>query len=149
MITIKDINHSFRKIECDDINEFKEIYDYFSLKIPGIEFSPAYKMGITDGKKKFIYKDGKFLYGLKNKIIQYCESNMIEYKDLTKPISQEFNQEEFDTFLKELDLPFEPYEHQIKGAVEVIKNKRIIIQSFTGCLDPKEKIKIYIEDKIE
>ena len=133
MIKILDINSSYRKLDCDTAEEAKNIYDYFSIKIPNIEHTPLYKMGNISGKQHFISKKGEFLYGLKDKIIDYCISNNIEYSDETDDeIDNELNYEDFLEFVDKLNLPFTAYMHQLNGAYEAIINKRIIIQSFTG-----------------
>ena len=127
---------------------FQELYDHFSVDIPGVEHNPKYKMNLMDGKKHFLWKNGDMLYGLKNKVINYCKDNEIEYKDNTNEevlvSTEQFK--EFYNLIKE-ELKYTPYKHQILGVYKALTNRRNILLSATGCLDKNSLIKIRLNSK--
>ena len=133
MITIDKVNESFIKLSFDNQEELKLVYEYFSVQIPGIEFTPLFKAGLTDGMKRLITKQGHLLWGLKDRLIQFCENNDIEVQDNDVREINEFITYEFvEEFCKYLDLEFEPYEHQIQGVMTLLRNIRAGITSATG-----------------
>lgn len=132
MITFKDVNESFIKIEYSNDTEFTTLFDFFSVDIPGVEYTDRYKAGLTDGKKHFLTAGGMLLYGLKQKAINCCIMNEIEYQDITSPIENDFDRKEFAEFYKKLNLPFTPYKHQLKGVILSLQKKRGVIVSCTG-----------------
>lgn len=134
MINIEDINATYRQLTFDDESEeqFRNIYNYFRLKDPSLEFTPAVRTGSSDGCKSFIATNGQFFWGLKDKIIKYLEQNKISYIDNTKDIKETLDDEEFDQFIEKLDLPFPPRFFQMDGARLSLEQKRIVILSATG-----------------
>lgn len=132
MIKIKDKNTTYVQLEVDREEDFLKIFDFFSIKMPGAEFMPSVKMGFSDGKTKFITPKGELPFGLKNKLISFCKNNDIEVLDETSKPEVDITYEDFLRFVNLLDLPFEPYEHQLKGAFLILRDKRKIILSATG-----------------
>lgn len=132
MITIKDKNETYHSIDVDNEDDFIKIMDFFTIKIPGAEFMPSVKMGLSSGTQKFITPKGELLYGLKGKLISFCKSENIEVNDLTTVRASELTYKQFLKFVDMLDLPFPPYEHQLKGAFNAITNFRRILLSSTG-----------------
>lgn len=132
MITITDKNTSYVQLDVDREDDFLKIFDFFSVKIPSAEFMPSVKMGFSDGKHKFITPKGELPFGLKNKLIAFCKNNEIEVQDKTTKPTIDIEYEDFLRFVSLLDLPFSPYEHQIKGSWIALRDKRKIILSATG-----------------
>ena len=112
---------------------FSKLTEYFSIRIPNIEHSSRFKMGLITGDIKFLYSNGNMLYGLKNKLIDFCKEENIEYVD-NIPVIDGIDNEEFKEFLDSIkdELLFTPYNHQIKGAYKALKERRKILLSATG-----------------
>ena len=52
------------RIETDNPKLLQALYELYSFKIPGAEYSAAYKRRQWDGKTHFISKSGVFKSGL-------------------------------------------------------------------------------------
>lgn len=57
------------KIETDNPKLLKALYDLYSFKVPGSEYSHAYRRRHWDGKTHFITKNGTFRTGLLDRLI--------------------------------------------------------------------------------
>lgn len=132
MITLNDKNESYIQLEIDNQDDFDKVMNFFTIKIPGAEFIPAVKMGLSSGTEKFITPRGELPFGLGDKLIKFCELENIEYQDNRTKLEDEISWESFLRFVDLLDLPFKPYPHQLKGAFNIINKKRVIILSATG-----------------
>ena len=150
MVTITKIDESNINCYFSSDEEFQKVYQYFSVPIPGSEFMMQVKMGLSDGKKKFLYMNGNMLLGLKEKLIIYCNSLQIEVQDNTPIVEPLISDEEIEMFITSIrkELKHTPYEHQIKGFIHSIKHPKTVILSATGCLDGDSKIKVRIKKKI-
>jgi len=56
------------KVVTDNPELLKALYEYFSFKKPGSEYSPAYRRGHWDGKAHFISRKGVFRTGMLHKV---------------------------------------------------------------------------------
>ncbi len=114
------------KIETDNQELLKVLYDRYSYKVPGSEYSARYKKHHWDGKKHFISSSGFFRTGLLSKIINDlrlidCEPEL-EYID---PI-QKITPNGFDI------AKFKYYSFQDEFIRKAISGMRGIIKSPTG-----------------
>lgn len=58
------------KIHTDNPDLLKALYDLYSFKVPGAEYSTAYKRRHWDGMQHFISRGGKFKTGLLNRVLE-------------------------------------------------------------------------------
>lgn len=131
---IVEKDHFYATIEYDkedEYDQFMKVYRYFAIKDPKLTHTPKVRSGVSDGKIKFVKKNGNFLKGLLNKITTFMDRQGIDY---TVEFEQRhgITQEEIDEFINSIDLPFEPYEFQRKGVRVAIDNKQKIVLSATG-----------------
>lgn len=92
MVKLK-IKTNLGKIETDNPNLLSALIDRYTFTDPGARYSPAYRRGVWDGKKRFITPTGKFATGLLSKIledlalvncipeIEYLDKREYEYSD--------------------------------------------------------------------
>lgn len=132
MIRILPINNVFSKVVSDDEEQFRDIYNYFRLEDPSLKFTPAVRSGMSDGKKSFVAVNGQFMYGLKSKIIKYIKSKGWEYSDEVPNVIERIPDEEWNQFIKSIDLPFDAYDYQINGARIAIEEKRRVLVASTS-----------------
>ena len=69
------------RIETDNPKLLQALYELYSFKIPGAEYSAAYKRRQWDGKTHFISKSGVFKnipYLLKYKCVSYSPFCLID-----------------------------------------------------------------------
>lgn len=132
MIKIHSKDSTYIKLEFNDENELRKIWNYFSIPIPGAEHSYAVKAGFSDGKQHFIDATGLMYWGLKNKLISFCENNdiIVEDNDIRTKNSVSF--EQIRSFSELLDLNFPAYDHQIEGMRVFLEEERCSITAATG-----------------
>lgn len=119
------VNTQNAKIETDNQDLLKALYNLYSYKIPGAEYSGAYKKRNWDGKTHFIARNGVFRSGLLSRVLTDLKkidcSPEIVYED---KITITPNSWEIDNFTY--------YDYQ-KNLIEIaINNKRGVIKSPTG-----------------
>jgi len=149
-VKIKDINYSYSLIEIPNTEEGMELrlklMNMLSIYVDGYRFTPAFRAGLWDGKKKFysLTPSGMIIpRGLVKLILNKFPE--FEYENIDSN-NEKVTEEEIKEFINSLNPPFKPRDYQIKAIVEAINNKNCILISATGCLDKNEKIRVIIED---
>ena len=114
------------KIETDNPELLRALCSVYSFKIPGVEYSAAYKRRQGwDGKKKFISKNGTFGSGLLYSILENLkEIGCIPY------IEQEY-EDDLHLKIKEID-NFSYYDFQYELIRKSLSEKRGIVKAPTG-----------------
>lgn len=132
VIVVKKKNQSQLKIEVNDYNILRELTRYFSAKVHGYKFMPAYKMGAWNGTIYF-FKDQLLPIGLLTKLYKFAESGDYVIK---KEFDDIFPLKEDDLwqFIKNLELPphLEVRDYQFKSAYDALCNKRLSIKANTA-----------------
>jgi len=113
------------KIHTDNPDLLKALINLYTFKVPGSEFSPAYKRRQWDGKKRFITNTGTFPSGLLSEIL-------IELKKIECTPELEFNYKENNNSKIKNIKTFSYYKFQKDFIQKSIKEKRGIIKSPTG-----------------
>jgi superfamily II DNA or RNA helicase len=132
-LTISKINEVFVHVTCDR-SVAKELSEYFSFRVPGYQFVPAFKNKLWDGYiRLFNLQTNNIYHGLIDYIkIFATERNYSINIDPEITITKNFSVNEANEFVKLLNLPVEPRDYQIKGFVDAIRMKRILIVSPTA-----------------
>jgi superfamily II DNA or RNA helicase len=137
-IIVNKLNEAFVELVCDESVK-AELNDYFSFFAPNYQFSPLYKKKIWNGKIYLYSKKKSHLYGgLLRFLKNFCKERELK-------IAIDSNAENFDTFteqdaqefIKSLDLhsqnkPIEPRDYQIRGFVDSVKYKKLLLLSPTA-----------------
>ena len=134
MLIINEKDHFLAKIEYEeqDYNDFIKLYSYFSIKDPKLSYTAKVRSGASDGKIRFVKKNGSFLKGLLNKIVKFLDKEEIEYKVNYSLVDDTVSKEEIFEFIDSISLPFKPYEFQKEGVYEAVRNRQKVIISATG-----------------
>lgn len=132
MIRIEKLNELTLKIFCNkDIA--MEIYDRFSFRVAGYQYTPKYKNGQWDGYIR--------LFSLKNKTMP--SGLFVDILKMSKengwPITIDKNlklvnfDSELETFIENIlpNLVLEPYDYQIDSFIKSIKLNRSLVLSPT------------------
>ena len=113
------------RIETDNPKIVKALYDLYSFKVPGAEYSTAYKRHHWDGKQHFLSRSGVFRSGLLDSLLKNlkkieCTPEIIwETSTHIKPLSWDID-------------GFTYYDYQ-KELIEIaLEKQRGIIKSPTG-----------------
>lgn len=132
MFQILPIDNIHSRVLSDNEEEFRALYNYFRIEDPGLKYTPRVRMGYSDGKVDMIKLDGTFYWGLKGKIINWMTTRGIQYKDFVPVETNPISAEEWNLFISQCDLPFEPYDYQLLGAKHLLEQKRHIGLAATG-----------------
>ena len=118
------------KLETDDDELFDDLRDYLSYKIPGVEYTKAFKRG-WDGKKFLLAKSGMFSIGLLD-----LTKNFLKQRGIIPPVTDRrppvITNDSIDIKDKLKKLKLIPREHQVRILQKVIKHDRGIVRSCTG-----------------
>ena len=114
------------RLETDNPDLFKALYDLYTHSVPGATYSPAYKRRQWDGKQHFISKSGAFRTGLIPKILE--DLKKIE---CTPEIINEDPPNNEVLKVPSID-NFKYYSYQKELISLALKNRRGIIKSPTG-----------------
>jgi len=119
------INTLNSRIETDNPDLLKALYDLYSFKVPGAEYSAAYKRRSWDGKQHFISRSGVFKTGLLQSLLENLKkidcSPEIIYEKKTEIVPENWNIDGF-TY----------YDYQKELIELALENQRGIVKSPTG-----------------
>lgn len=141
-VRVKSKNYSTIQVDCDN-GIAAELTDHFSFFVPGYRFMPAYKNG-WDGKIRLFNGLNKELpAGLFPYVEKFCAARDYNLETLhdnyfgSPDDRNEIDLEEFIEFVESLNLhsdgkKISPRDYQLRGIIEAIHRKRIILLSPTG-----------------
>ena len=132
-LKISKVNEVFMKISCDD-SIAKDLHDYFSFKVPNAKFMPSFKNRRWDGKVYlFSIKTHKIYIGLLPYIAEFCEERQYKYSLEEDVITKnEITEDEYNKFIDQLNLPFEPRDYQKDAFLKCIEYGRKLLVSPTA-----------------
>jgi len=112
----------------------QELSDYFTFKVPGYKFMPAYRNKMWDGNIRLFNRRSNTLYaGLVPYIKQFCEDREYDI-DIDNRLEQsdEFSVKDAKDFIKELKPTMEPRDYQLDAFVKCVRSKRRLVLSPTA-----------------
>jgi superfamily II DNA or RNA helicase len=132
-LVVEKINECYLKIECEKAIS-QELYSYFSFRVPGFQFVPAYKNKLWDGFiRLYSIRDNTLYCGLLSYIKVFCNERNYSLKiDPKLSITHEFSITEANQFIEQLGVPFEKRDYQLDAFVNSIRNKKQLILSPTA-----------------
>jgi superfamily II DNA or RNA helicase len=114
------------RIESDNPKLLQALYELYSFKVPGAEYSAAYKRRQWDGKTHFISKSGVFKSGLLSRLLADLKKIECEPEVITE------SSKEIEPNLDYDIEGFNYYVYQENLIIDALKHKRGIIKSPTG-----------------
>ena len=114
------------RIESDNPKLLQALYELYSFKVPGAEYSAAYKRRQWDGKTHFISKSGVFKSGLLSRLLVDLKKIECEPEVITE------SSKEIEPNLDYDIEGFNYYVYQENLIIDALKHKRGIIKSPTG-----------------
>lgn len=124
------LNNKKCQFTTDDEKLFKSLYSYLSFKVPGVEYTAAYQNG-WNGFTYLLTKNGKFNYGLLNKVKTFLDNKNEIYvlEDKRIPITKNI---ELDISKNLEDNKLIPRDHQKRIVTSALSTDRGIIRAATG-----------------
>lgn len=133
--TLQDINESYTELVTEDLNFKKKVIDTLSVFEEGYQFMPAFRAGVYDGKKRFytiVDSNIRFPKGLVAYVIKDLQGHNYPFVYNNSTEALDITLEDFQKFVDSLNLPFPPYDYQIKAAFDMTRDKRGVQQAATG-----------------
>lgn len=134
-LKINKLNEVYIHIECEK-GIAQELSDYFTFKIPGFQFTPAFKNRIWDGNIRLFDRRYNTLYfGLYPYVEKFCKDRSYTYtihSDVN--CTNEFSLIEAENLIERLNIPsnIDKRDYQIKSFVNGIRSGRMLLVSPTA-----------------
>ena len=125
------IENLYLRVETDNKKTINDIYDHFSVPVEGYWFTPQFKAGVWDGKKKFFNRTScKLPTGLLVELHTFLRTRKIKYTDIdnrdlypyVEPVLQ------FPGF----DLEAYPYDYQADSVCIALSECRGVLELATN-----------------
>lgn len=137
-IEIEKFNAVYMRVFADAAIT-NELYEYFTFKVEGCQFMPAYKSGRWDGKIRLYNKLSCTLFvGLLPYVRLFAQNSNYTIKYLSEIVDSSIVDEDvINSFIEDLNvysnnIKLDIRDYQFNAIVYAINNKRCIIESPTG-----------------
>ena len=131
-IVVNYFNDVYVKVDCEP-GIALELSDYFTFKVPGYKFMPAYRNRFWSGDIKLFNSATRMIYvGLIEHIQKFAQER--DYGIEINPIfsDSEFSLVEAEEYVKKLNLPLSPRDYQLSAFVHGIRKRRTLLLSPTA-----------------
>lgn len=129
MIRLTYFNEVFCCVMTDPATK-QRLMRLFSVEEPDFFFSPRYKLGLWDGRRRLF--NGYYLHiGLIPFVKRYADKENIEFHDDTNLLVSG-TPDKNDEFIQSLNLPFKPYEYQEESFNQCVHFKKLAVFSPTS-----------------
>jgi len=132
-VHIHKVNESFMRLECSQ-SIAREVSERFTFEVPGAKFMPAYRSKVWDGKVRLFNSRNYSMYaGLAHNVRTFLEDKGYEVTLDSDLISEDgVSLIEIQDFIRDLGLPVEPRDYQIRALALAIRMKRAVLISPTA-----------------
>ncbi len=137
MITVKKLDESFLRLECDTDIAY-ELSEAFTFEVPGAKYTPLYKAGVWDGRLK-IFNLGKrtLPFGLLTELKKFGQERNYEIVVEDFEYTTNITLLEVEEYCISLQLekrvpPISIRDYQVNAVYQALKNKRGILLAATG-----------------
>ena len=132
VVRVSKVNEVFLKVDCDD-GLAKELFEFFSFKVPNAKFMPSFKNRMWDGKVYlFSIKTHKIYIGLLPYVDEFCRERGYEFEGVEDILGTKQREKASQSWLADLNLPFEPRDYQIDAFNTAIQYGRQLLLSPTA-----------------
>ena len=132
-VILHKLNEAYIKVECEK-SISQELSSYFSFRVPGYQFVPAYKNKLWDGFiRLYDLRTNQIYHGLVPYIQKFCaERDYTSEVNSEISITENFSLVEAVDFIRTLDLPHEIRDYQLNAFVQAVRNRRLLLLSPTA-----------------
>lgn len=132
-LVVSKFNDVFVTVDCD-ASVAMELRDYFTFKVPGYRFMPAYRNKVWSGDIHLFNPMSKRIYfGLIPYINKFCETRNYQVVfDKNVDGFASIDEDSIVKFIQGLDLPFKPRGYQLEAFLHAIRTKRSLLVSPTA-----------------
>ena len=131
-LTISKVNEVYMTVDCDG-GSCWELQDYFTFTVPGMQFMPAVRNKVWDGKIRLFNPMTKRMYsGLIPHVQRFCKERNYNLVIADEYAADPFSIEEANEFIQTLGLSLTPRDYQVDAFAHAIKNRRALLLSPTA-----------------
>lgn len=137
-ITATQLNAVHLQIDCER-GVAQELCDFFTFKVPGYQFMPAYRNKMWDGNIRLFNTYDKRLYaGLSDYLVKFAQDRQYPLSvNKQNPHQTSVDRSELTQYLNSLQLhaggkPISPHEHQTDAVLTAINDQRCLLLSPTA-----------------
>jgi superfamily II DNA or RNA helicase len=132
LIRIEKINELYVKLRCEPWMA-KEIDSFFTFKVPGYQFTPAYRSGMWNGEIHLFNTSTCLLYaGLTEYIEKFAQEREYKVEYLYDNAAFDFSLIEAKEEIKNFGIKIEPRDYQIEAFAHAVRNHRAMMLSPTA-----------------
>ena len=133
MIRVRKVNEVFNQFLIDDMGVAQELSDYFTFKVPGYQFMPAYRHKVWDGNIRLYNTKAQTMYsGLNNYVEIFAKERGYDVTYEYDNSANQFSVVEAKQFLADQKFTLEPRDYQIEAFVDAIRYNRGLFISPTA-----------------
>jgi len=133
ILRISKINEVYNKVATDDRGIAEELSAYFTFKVPGYQFMPAYRNKFWDGQIRLYNTSTQMLYsGLNNYVTMFAKERGYEVEFEYDNSADNYSVVEAKKFVEEEKFTMTPRDYQLEAYVDAIRYKRGLFISPTA-----------------
>jgi superfamily II DNA or RNA helicase len=133
ILRISKINEVYNKVATDDRGIAEELSAYFTFKVPGYQFMPAYRNKFWDGQIRLYNTSTQMLYsGLNNYVVMFAKERGYEVEFEYDSSAENYSVAEAKKFIEEEKFTMTPRDYQLEAYVDAIRYKRGLFISPTA-----------------
>ncbi len=133
ILRISKINEVYNKVATDDRGIAEELSAYFTFKVPGYQFMPAYRNKFWDGQIRLYNTSTQMLYsGLNNYVTMFAKERGYEVEFEYDNSAENYSVVEAKKFVEEEKFTMIPRDYQLEAYVDAIRYKRGLFISPTA-----------------
>ena len=130
---IAKVNEVYNKVKTDDRGIAEELSAYFTFKVPGYQFMPAYRNKFWDGQIRLYNTSTQMLYsGLNNYVVMFAKERGYEVEFEYDNSADNYSVAEAKKFIEEEKFTMTPRDYQLEAYVDAIRYKRGLFISPTA-----------------
>jgi len=130
---IRKVDEVYNQVITDDMGIAQELSDYFTFKVPGAQFMPAYRHKVWDGNIRLYNTMTQYLYaGLMKYVEIFAKERQYEVEYEYDHSANNFSLVEAKQFLSEQKFTIEPRDYQIEAFVDAVRYSRGLFLSPTA-----------------
>ena len=138
VLKVEPVDSVYVKVRCER-NIARELSDYFTFKVPGYKFMPAYKNKLWSGDIKLFNIHSQTIYrGLVDYLIKFAKDRNYEIDLSDYPVrNSDYFHDAGKRYIESLNImasgnPIKPHEHQVDGFVHAVNKERCLLLSPTA-----------------
>jgi len=137
-ILVSKKNSVYLKVDCGDKGVAQELSDFFTFKVPGFQFMPAYRSRMWDGKIRLYNIHTQELYcGLLDYVRSFAEERNYWVGVDFKETEDQWSEQDVRDYIEGLKLVaggnrVDPHDHQVNAICHALNKQRTLLLSPTG-----------------